>query len=277
MITQEIAFHAPRSLSEALDLVQRYEGEAKVIGGGMSLVPAMNLGVARPTTLISLNHVTELVGIEVEGDHLRVRAGTTHVDIHRHPAVRQEATALAEAAERIGDVQVRNRGTIGGSVAHADPAANYLPTLVVLGAHIVTRSARGERAMPAEEFFVDILTTALEPDEIIVAILVPRPTGVSSAYRHLSRIEGSFPIVSTASVLAGTLLRVAVGGVAGRPVMVEQTVPAPGKVDDAALDALADAVRAACVEPLSDLHASAEYRREMAGIFARRAAHAAAS
>jgi carbon-monoxide dehydrogenase medium subunit len=277
MITTEIQFHAPRTTAEALDLLARHGDDAKLLGGGMSLVPTMNLGLARPEILISLNHVAELAYIEERGAEIAIGGRTRHRAVVESPLVGAACAVLAEAGRHIGDVQVRNRGTIGGSVAHADPAADYLPVLVVLGATIVARSTRGERAIPASDFLLDVMYTALEPDELLAEIRVPKlAPGSGAAYRRLARVEGSFAIVNAAAVVAPGAVRVALGGIAGRPILVDLTEATGGQVGPAGLDAIAPVVRAAVGEPYGDLNGDPEYRREMAVVFARRALEAAA-
>jgi CO/xanthine dehydrogenase FAD-binding subunit len=174
---------------------------------------------------------------------------------------------------------VRNRGTVGGSVAHADPAADYLPVLVALDASIVARSTRGARVIPSREFFVDVMATALEPDEIVVEVRLPKAgAGVRGAYRRLARVEGSFAIVNAAAVVdpAGRST-VVIGGVAAAPVAVDASDVVRAGLSEAALARFDDAVRAACPEPYGDLNGDAEYRREMAVVHARRALLAAAA
>jgi aerobic carbon-monoxide dehydrogenase medium subunit len=277
MITQEIEFHAPRSVPEVLALLAEHGEEAKILGGGMSLLPTMNLGLARPEILISLNHVDELAYIRDDGQELRIGARTRHAEVVSDPLVAAHAPILAEAAKVIGDVQVRNRGTVGGSIAHADPAADYLPVLAVLRASIVVRSAAGERAVPATDFFVDIMMTALEPDELVAEVRVPKlGPGSGGAYRRLSRVEGSFAIVNAAALVGPGVVRVAIGGIAARPVVVDLTAVTGGTINAGTLDAIGSEVRTACPEPYSDLNGDAEYRREMAVVYARRAVEAAA-
>jgi carbon-monoxide dehydrogenase medium subunit len=277
MITSEITFHRPASLAEALDLLATHGDEAKLLGGGMSLVPTMTLGLARPEILISLNHVPELREIRHEGGALRIGGMVRHADIIASPLVAAHAPLLAEAAGHIGDVQVRNRGTIGGSAAHADPAADYLPTLVVLGAEVVVRSARGERVIPAAAFFVDVMATDLRPDELVAEIRVPEQGGATGAYRRLARVEGSFAIVNAAALVhPGGSASVAIGGVAATPVVVDAPAAVADGLSEAAIAAFDEAVRAACPDPFEDLNGDAEYRREMAVIHARRALLAAA-
>jgi carbon-monoxide dehydrogenase medium subunit len=277
MITAEITFHRPASLSEVLELLARHGDEAKLLGGGMSLLPTMTLGLARPEILVSLNHVPELREIREDGDHLRIGGTVRHVDLLESPLVAQHAPLLAETARHIGDVQVRNRGTVGGSVAHADPAADYLPALVALEASVVAKSQRGERVIPAGEFFVDVMATAIEPGELISEIRVPKQGPARGAYRRLARVEGSFAIVNAAAVVRpGGQSTVAIGGIAGSPIVVDASGAVAAGLSPAALAELDDAVRAACGEPFEDLNGDAEYRREMAVVHARRALLAAA-
>jgi carbon-monoxide dehydrogenase medium subunit len=277
MITAEIAFHRPADVAEALELLARHRDDAKILGGGMSLLPTMTLGLARPEVLVSLNHVPELREIRDGGETLRIGGTTRHVDLLDSPLVADHAPLLIETARHIGDVQVRNRGTVGGSVAHADPAADYLPALVALEASVVALSQRGERVIPAAEFFVDVMATALEPDELISEIRVPKQGAARGAYRRLARVEGSFAIVNAAAVVRPDgRSTVAIGGIAGSPIVVDASEAVAAGLSENALAGFDDAVRAACGEPFEDLNGDAEYRREMAVVHARRALLAAA-
>ena len=277
MITAEITFHRPASVAEALELLARHGDDAKILGGGMSLLPTMTLGLARPEVLVSLNHVPELREIREDGNQLVIGGTARHVDVLQSPLVARHAPLLAETARHVGDVQVRNRGTVGGSVAHADPAADYLPTLVALEATVVARSQRGERAIPAAEFFVDVMATAIAPDELISEIRIPKQGAARGAYRRLARVEGSFAIVNAAAVVRpGGRSTVAIGGISGSPIVVDASGTVEASTTPNALAAFEDAVRAACGEPFEDLNGDAEYRREMAVVHARRALLAAA-
>jgi carbon-monoxide dehydrogenase medium subunit len=276
VITEEITFHAPKGVDEVLGLLGAHSDDAKILAGGMSLVPTMNLGLARPTILISLNHVHGLDGIVEDGDVLRLGAMVRHARVATDRAIAQHAPLLAEAAVLVGDPQVRNRGTLGGSVAHADPAADYLPALVALGAWVVVRSSTGGRSVPAAEFFVNVMQTALETNELLVEVTLPKaPAGQTSAYRRLSRVEGSFAIVNAAAVVDadGRTGRVAIGGIEARPLLIELT-----DLDEQRVDVIAR-VRANAIEAaagaFADLNASVEYRQQMAGVFAGRAVAAA--
>jgi CO/xanthine dehydrogenase FAD-binding subunit len=279
MITQEIAFFAPRSLDEVVQLLAEHGDEAKLMGGGMSLMPTMNLGLARPSVVISLNHVAGLDTIALADGQLRLGGLVRHARVASDELVARHVPLLAEAAKLIGDTQVRNRGTLGGSLAHADPAADYLPVMVVTGATIVVSSLRGSREIPAEAFFVDILTSAVEPDEVVTEVRVPIiGERDGSAYRRLARLEGSFPIVNAAAVVRSDprSARVAIGGVAGRPVLldVSTSVDVSGSVS---LEAVSAAASAACADAFADLSGDTEYRQAMAGVYARRAVEAAAA
>jgi carbon-monoxide dehydrogenase medium subunit len=227
--------------------------------------------------LVSLNHVPELREIREDGDQLVIGGTARHVDVLESLLVARHAPLLVETARHIGDVQVRNRGTVGGSVAHADPAADYLPALVALEATVIAQSRRGQRAIPAGAFFVDVMATALEPDELITEIRIPKQGGARGAYRRLARVEGSFAIVNAAAVVRpGGRSIVAIGGISGSPIVVDASAAVEAGTAPAALAAFEDAVRAACGEPFEDLNGDAEYRREMAVVHARRALLAAA-
>jgi carbon-monoxide dehydrogenase medium subunit len=269
VISQELEFHAPTSVADAVGLLAANADEGKVLAGGMSLVPAMNLGIARPTTVISLNRVEELEYVHEDGDTVRIGAMTRHARVAADELIASVFPLLARAASVIGDVQVRNRGTIGGSVAHADPAADYLPVMLALGATLRAVSASGERTIPARDFFLGVMATALAPDELLTEIELRKPPpGAGTAYLRLARLEGSFPLANAAAVVDGGPARVAVGGTTAAPFLLEVEEPeAPAEVEQAARDAAAGA--------FSDLAATADYRRAMAGIYARRALEAA--
>jgi CO/xanthine dehydrogenase FAD-binding subunit len=260
MLSTEFEFFAPTELGEALGLLEERGEGAKVLSGGMSMMPAMNLGILRPSTVVSLNHVASLDYVTEEADRLLIGCMTRHVPF------------LSEAASSIADVQIRHRGTIGGSVAHADPAADYLPVLVVGGATFRLASARGERMVAADEFFVDVMMTLLEPGEIVIEIQIPKlSAGSGSAYVRLVRVEGSFAIVNAAAVVDGGLA-LAVGGATPTPVLVDtSSVDVSGGPSAELLEEVGDAAYAASEDAYGDLNGSEDYRRSMARVFARRA------
>ena len=276
MLAKEFEFHAPEEVDAALDLLGNGGGIVKVLAGGMSLVPAMNLGLVRPDTVLSLNHVRGLDHVEDRGDTVAFGAMVRHERIAGDPLIRSAFPLLAAAAEVIGDVQIRHRGTLGGSLAHADPAADYLPVMTVLGATMRLRNRDGERAVPARDFFVDIMFTDLAPDELLVEVEVPKlPDAARSAYVRLARVEGSFAIVNAAAVVDGGKAAVAIGGATGAPVLIEPDVDLSGGLSDEALGEIGDSAYEATDEAFGDLNSSAEYRRELARVFARRAVQAA--
>jgi aerobic carbon-monoxide dehydrogenase medium subunit len=265
MISQEFDFHAPSTVAEAVDLLAANAADGKALAGGMSLVPAMNLGISRPTAIVSLNRLDELEYVRDDGPVVRIGAMTRHARIEMDPLIAEAFPLLAEAASVIGDVQVRNRGTIGGSIAHADPAADYLPVMLALGATFKTVSTSGERSVAASEFFLGPLETALAPSELLLEIELPKlPEGTGTSYLRLARLEGSFPLADAAAVVNGGPAVVAVGGATATPFVLELE-------DPEGLDAVEEAARTAADSAFPDLVATAEYRRAMAGIYARRA------
>ena len=278
MLSTEFDFYAPASLGDALTLLEERGEGAKVLSGGMSMMPAMNLGILRPSTVISLNHVASLDYVTEDGDRLLIGCMTRHDRVATDPLVRQHVPFLSDAASCIADVQIRHRGTIGGSVAHADPAADYLPVLVVSGATFKLASVRGERTVAAHDFFVDVMMTSLEPGEIVVEVQVPKlPLGSGSAYVRLVRVEGSFAIVNAAAIVDGGLA-LAIGGATPAPVLVDvTTIDLSNGPTEALLDEVADAAYAACEDAYGDLNGSETYRRAMARVFARRAVETASS
>jgi carbon-monoxide dehydrogenase medium subunit len=265
VISQELEFHAPTSVREAVSLLAANAEYGKLLAGGMSLVPAMNLGISRPTAIVSLNHIPELDYVEEEEERVRIGSMVRHARIESDPVIARCFPLLARAASVIGDVQIRNRGTLGGSIAHADPAADYLPVVVALGATFRLVGSAGERTVSAREFFLGVMATALAADELLLEIDLPKlPPGAGSAYLRLARLEGSFPIASAAAVADGGTPVVVVGGATPAPVLVE-----------AELELVEEAARAACGSSFGDQSSTAEYRRAMAGVYARRAVETA--
>jgi carbon-monoxide dehydrogenase medium subunit len=271
MLSSEFEFFAPTGLADALGLLGEHGG-AKVLAGGMSMMPAMNLGILRPEVVVSFNHVGALDFVEEESGRLRIGSMVRHNRVATDPLIRRHIPILSEAAAVIGDVQIRHRGTLGGSVAHADPAADYLPVLVALDASIVVASAEGERTLAARDFFVDVMMTALGPGEAVVAIDVPKlAAGAGSAYKRFARVEGSFAIVNAAAIVeadGGSVI--VIGGATATPVLVEARLDPSGSEEEA-LERAGEAAYAACEDAYGDLSGSPEYRRAMARVFARRA------
>lgn len=278
MIPQSFEYTAPKTLDEALGLLA---GGAKALAGGQSLIPMMKLRLATPEKLVDLGRLRDLNYIREEGGNLHLGAITTHYDVLSSPLVRAKCPLLSDTAACIGDVQVRNVGTIGGSVAHADPAADYPAALQALEARIVLQGAGSERTVTAADFFLDTFTTALEPGEIVREVIVPvDASGVS--YQKCYQPASGFAMVGIAARIAksGGKITFAHIGVTGLS-NCSYRATAAEKALEGTLGSSAD-IRAAAplvaqgVEANSDLHASAEYRRHLATVYAERALSAAA-
>src|SRR5258706_2851683 len=193
----------PKEIGEAVDFLRRYGDDAKLLAGGQSLVPMMKLRVARPKYLIDIHRIAGLGYIREEAGWMRLGATTRHVEIEESPLIREKIPMLAEAARAIGDAQVRNRGTIGGGLAGADPAGDYGPVAPALGAEMRSAGPRGERVIPAAEFFTFAYTTALEPDEILTEVAFPLPGPESAGvYLKLEKVAGDFAIAAAAVELS---------------------------------------------------------------------------
>jgi carbon-monoxide dehydrogenase medium subunit len=276
MRATEFEFYAPENLEGALEVLDRFEDEAKVLAGGMSMVPAMTLGLLRPAAIVSLNHLTGFGGITEQNGTVRIGAMTRHGKVATNEVVRRFLPLLADAASVIGDVQIRNRGTIGGSIVHADPAGDYLAPAVALDAEFTLTSSKGSRTVAARDFIVDVMRSAAGPTEILTEIAIPKlPEGAQSAYARLVRVEGNFAIVTAAAVVAGDRARVVVGGATSQPVVIEHPAGALRSGDEAAFAALGDAAYEACEDAFGDMASASEYRREMARVYAQRAVRAA--
>jgi carbon-monoxide dehydrogenase medium subunit len=279
MYPSQFEYQAPTSLDEALSLLSQSGGEAKLLAGGHSLLPLLKLRMTETRSLIDLGRIPGLDYVRREGDQVAIGAMTTHAAIERSAELRQLVPLLPEAARVIGDLQVRNRGTIGGSLAHADPAGDFPAVVLALDAELKVRGSKGERAIKATDFFVDLLTTALEPDEILLEIRVPLlPARTGTSYQKFPQPASRYAICGAAAVVTlsedDSVSRVrlgmtGVGPKAYRATAVEEAVVG----QKATAEAIAQAAQhaAAGIEPLGDLHASTEYRAHLARVFARRA------
>jgi carbon-monoxide dehydrogenase medium subunit len=274
----------PTSLHEALEMLNTHAPDARPLAGGQSLVPMMNFRLARPTVLIDLNKISDLAYIRDAGDHLAIGAMTRERTIENSELVRTATPLLHDATLHIGHLPIRSRGTIGGSLSNADPAAEYPATVLALDATLVAQSVRGERTIPAAAFFDGVMTTTLEPDEILTEIRVPRaPPGSGSALVEISRRHGDFALAGVAAqiVLDGDRvadIRLAACGVGPGPIRLtesEMILRDRGLSYDA-LAAAGDAA-AAAADPDGDVHATAAYRRKMAGVMTKRAVEKAAA
>lgn len=279
MISREIDFHAPKTLPDALKLLAAHGGDAKVLAGGMSLVPMLTLGLAHPEIVISLNHVPGLDQIKEDGGSISIGALARHHAIHSNALIAQHAPLLAEAAGFIGDVQVRHRGTIGGALVHADPAADYLPVMLALGAKFRLQNATRERVVDAAAFFKDIMTTSIEDGELLVEVKVPKlAPGTGTSYQRLHRVEGNYAIVAAAAVVepGKKKARIGFGGTGPTPVLLDVSAHLGSGVNDDALRKIGDAAVAAAENAYGDLNGDAKYKQAMARVYAQRVIRTAA-
>ena len=275
-------YHAPESLDEALDLLADSGPDARILAGGQSLVPVLNFRLARPQVLIDINRIPGLAGIEDRGDRLVIGAMTRQREIETSDSVARAVPLLHEATRYVAHLPIRTRGTVGGSIANADPAAEDPAVAAALEATMVCRSRRGERRIAAAGFFVDVLTTALEPDEMLVAVEFPGiPDGAGAAFAEISRRDGDFALAGVAAQITvsnGRVsdARIAACGVAPAPMRFRnaEEIVLDSAGEPETMDAAADAVAASC-DPHDDVHASAAYRRQLAAAMTRRALNGA--
>jgi len=279
MIPAAFDYRRPTSLAEAARLLAAHADDAKILAGGHSLVPMMKLRLANPTLLIDIGRLSELSGIREQSGTLIIGAGTTHYTVASSALVQQRCPLLAETAAAIGDVQVRNRGTIGGSLAHADPAADWPAAVLALGAQIKLIHAGGERLVRATDFFVDLLTTAMESREILTEIHVPvNPPRTGGAYLKVAQPASGFALTGVAAQVTlganNTVQSVAVGvtGVsdkAFRASATERALQGQAATADAVTQAAARATDG--IEAQGDIHASVEYRLHLTRVYTQRA------
>jgi len=277
-------YHVPESLDDVLALLSQHGDEAKVLAGGQSLIPLLAMRLARPTQVIDVNGIPSLGEIEDRGDHVAFGATVRERVAERSLLVRDKVPLMSEALPLIGHVAIRNRGTIGGSMAHADASAELPAVALATGAEMVVRSTRGDRVLAAEDFFQGHFTTAMVDDECLVEIRVPAgPVGAGWAFQEVARRHGDFALVGVAAMIAldgsGVIAdsRISMMGVADRPVRAKEAEvsllgahPSPENFAAAAQQATAD------LQPGSDLHGSAAFRRHLVGVTVRRALTTAA-
>jgi len=271
-------YHAPADVEDALALLTRYGGEAKLLAGGQSLVPLLNFRLSRPAALVDLNRIASLAYIHELDGHVALGAVTRQRAIEFSPVVARRLPLLTEATRWVGHLPIRSRGTIGGSLAHADPSAEYPAVLAALDGRVVARGPRGERVLGATELFQTYLTTSLAADEILLEVRFPAmPEGAGYAFEKFSRRHGDFAIVGVAAVIVGegarcTTARLAIAGVGAVPMRLraaEEILERDG-LGERAVEAAA-ARAAELVDPDSDIHASAAYRRNLTRVLTARA------
>lgn len=273
-------YFAPATIKDALRLIVENQDRVKVIAGGQSLLPLMRFRLVNPAVLVDIGkHLRGELSYVREGQEgISIGALTTHYELSTSEVARARCPMLAKAAQDIGDYQVRNRGTMGGSVCHADPAAHYLPAAMALGAELVATGARGRRVIKAADFFKEMFTNALRPDEILTEIRIPKPLGIPWGYEVIHGQGGGF-----ATAIAAVLLKahasvcesatIVIGAATAIPVRLteaEDIMMGKTLTEELLLEA-AKAVRSNLREPLVDSRVRADYRREMASLAARRA------
>ena len=264
MIPAPFEYAAADSAEHALELLAKFGDDAKLLAGGHSLLPMMKLRLAYPSALIDIGRVRELAGIRADGDELVIGATTRHADIAGSDLVRSQAPLLAHSAAQVGDPQIRHRGTIGGSLAHADPAADLPMALVALGGRVDILGPGGTRQVSADELFTGFFETSLEPGELLTAVRVPRTPGAGWGYQKFTRRANDWAIVG----VAATGGRIALANMGPVPVRAHAAERA---LADGASPADAAEVAAEGSSPGEDIHADRGYREHLARVLTRRA------
>ena len=285
MIPNNFEYFAPKTIDDALKLVDKYGEDCKILSGGHSLIPVLKLRLAAPAVIVDIGRVKELKTIEVDGDAVRIGGGVTHAAIAADPGLKRHCSLLCETASQIGDQQIRNRGTIGGSLTHADPAADWPAAILALEAEVVARSSSGERTIKASDFFIDVMTSAVEPNEIVTEIRVPRPAQPNrGVYLKVPQSASGFAVVGVATqirIAGGACedIRIGVTGLAPKAFRAAAAEAAlRGRtLDEVTVSAAAARADAEAADAMEDVHASGDYRRHLARVYVRRAVQEAAA
>ena len=273
-------YYRPHTLDEALALLDRYGEDAKPLAGGQSLIPAMNFRLATPAVLVDLNEVQYIAYIKNGSGLVRIGGMTRQRDLERSDLIARSASLITEALPHIAHPAIRNRGTIGGSLAHADPAAELPAVMLALNASFVVSSSRGSREVPASDFFRGLFSTAIQPGELLTEIrIAPASPRSGCGFQEISRRHGDFALVGVAVVVQVNSericehARVALFSVGDRPILAEHAMKTlVGQQPSSELiRAAAEAAAAEDIDPSSDIHASAKYRRQLANVLTRRA------
>jgi aerobic carbon-monoxide dehydrogenase medium subunit len=280
MIPAQFDYVRPGSVDEAVAALAEHGDDAKVMAGGQSLIPLLRLRLSYPEVVVDVGRVEEMRGIHDDGDHIVIGAMTTHHDVLHDPLVREHAGLIAQATSTVADPAVRHRGTFGGALSHADPAGDLPAVAVALEAELVVAGTGGRRTVPASEFFVDYLQTALAPEEVLVEVRIPKHTGWGYRYEKFHRVAQSWAIVGVAAVVRrdnGSIAEARVGLTNMGSTPIRATA-----VEQALAGAAPDGVAAAAehaaegTSPASDLNGKADYRQHLARVLTRRAVTAAA-
>jgi carbon-monoxide dehydrogenase medium subunit len=278
MIPANFDYIAAKTLDEAISLLAKHKDDAKILAGGHSLLPAMKLRLMQPKVLIDLGRIRDLSYIKEEGGQIRIGAMTTHFQVEISDVLRRSCPLLPETATHLGDMQVRNKGTIGGSLAHSDPAADWPAAILALDAELIATSAKGDRVIKATDFFVEMLTTSLQPGEILREVRIPATKGkAAQAYVKVRHPASGFAVVGVAVNLSidGGKCQSAGIGITGVSPKAYRATKVEAALKGHALDtktlSTASAHAADGIDVNSDLYASAEYRKQLATVYTRRA------
>lgn len=282
MIPSQFDYVAPADLEEAIEVLGQAGEDAKIIAGGQSLLPVLRMRLNAPSVVIDLGRIASLRGVRDDVDVLTIGAMTTHADVLASPAVRENALVVTKALEQLADPQVRHRGTFGGALAHADPAGDVGAPVLALGARFVIAGPSGSRVVEADDFFVDLFTTAIGEGEILTEVMIPKRAGWGGHYEKFVRVAHQWPIVAVAAAVkvdGGTISEARVGltNMGSTPLRaraVEQALVGQPATSDAVRAAAASAAEG--TSPPSDLNGDADYRRHLATVLTRRAVLAAA-
>jgi carbon-monoxide dehydrogenase medium subunit len=282
MIPARFDYVAPSTIEEAVAALAEAGEDAKVLAGGQSLLPVLRMRLNVPSVVVDLGRIESLRGVRDDGDALVIGAMTTHSDVHADPLVAEHAALLVSAIEQLADPQVRHRGTFGGALAHADPAGDLGAPVLALGATFTIMGPSGPRTVPADAFFEDLFTTAVQEDEILTEVRIPKHTGWGASYEKFVRVQHQWPIVAVAAAVrvdGGTIAEARVGltNMGSTPLRahaVEAALVGAPATDEAVRAAAASAVEG--TNPPSDLNGDADYRRHLATVLTRRAVLSAA-
>jgi aerobic carbon-monoxide dehydrogenase medium subunit len=275
VIPASFAYARPGSLGEAVELLAAHDGDAKLLAGGQSLIPLLKLRLSVPALLLDIGRLSDLAGVRDQGDHLAVGALTRHHDLARDPLVRQHAPLLAQAAGQVGDPQVRHRGTLGGSLAHADPAGDLPAVVLAYEATVIARGPRGERAIPAAELFTGFLESALAPDEVLCEVRVPKlGPAVGWSFQKFTRRAIDWATVGVAALRGPGVARVGLISMGPTPLRAPEV---EARLQAGASPAEAAEAAAEGTDPTSDAWASSWYRQQLARVLVRRALEEAIS
>jgi aerobic carbon-monoxide dehydrogenase medium subunit len=282
MIPGSFEYYAPRSLSDAMKYLSEHKDDVKILSGGQSLLPLMKMRLSKPGYIVDIGRISGLDSITEEGDNLIIGALITHAQIEDSELLKQKCPLLPQTATTIADVQVRNCGTIGGSIAHADPAGDWPPAILALDSEIKVAGPGGERWVKCDDFFLGLLMSVLEPDEVVTAIKVPITGNDKTAYLKAAPRSSGFAVVGVAVRMAleasGVCSRIALGitGITDKAFRAErvETMLAGRKLDTQLIEAAAaEATRN--IDVIEDINGSSEYRAHLTHVYVARAIHAA--